>query len=112
MFEAIQVAVLSGLNDGSTGSTNAVGAKAVLKQHALFRQFVDVWRWIDLFVDAVVCTNCVGSVVIGKDENDVGSFVFRSIIGRQDRFGRNQQAKSNASQKEYSIHKMNNHSLI
>ena len=42
IHKAIQVAMLARLNDGSTWTTNAVGAEAVAKQHSVRSQLVDV----------------------------------------------------------------------
>lgn len=76
VHEAIFVAVLSRNDDCAAGTTNGVCAKTILKQHALSRKRVDVWCWVNTFEPTVVSPDCVRSMIIGKDENDIGLLGF------------------------------------
>ena len=69
--KAIEVTVLSGLNNGSTWTTDTVGTEAVLEQHPLGCQSIDIRCRIHFFQPAVVGPNGMRSVIIGEDKHDI-----------------------------------------
>jgi hypothetical protein len=64
--------VLSGQDHGPTRSANAVGDEGAIKPHSLFRQPINVGRFVPI---AAVRTDRLIGVVIGHDEQNVGAGV-------------------------------------
>lgn len=57
---------------GSAGrGADGIGYAGIGKEHSHFGQSVDVWR---LDQPLIICRNCLIGMVIGHDENDIGSF--------------------------------------
>ena len=67
----VQVAVFSGQNRGPAGCAKTISTKGVFKAHSFLCQSVDVGRFVNF---ASVGTDSIGGVIIGHDENDIGSF--------------------------------------
>ncbi len=107
----VDVAVLSGKNDGAVGSANAVGTECVGESNAQLGDAVEVGLRIDL---AAIATHRVRSVIVGHDEDEVGTnrrLVGNSRTGRQGRNCKEQCSKSDSqhngcSSREFSIPRM------
>lgn len=73
------------LDHCATGAANAICAKTVLKKHPLPCKLVYIWGRIDGFVNPVVGANCMRSVIISKDEDNV--WAFRGDSGERKKLG-------------------------
>lgn len=74
VHEAIDMAVLSGENDGAAWSADGIGAEAFIEAHALTGQFVDIGSGIEHVVDPVVSSNGMRGVVVGENKDNVWLF--------------------------------------
>ena len=86
--KTVNVAVLAGLNHSATRPANRIRTEAVLKQHALSRQQVDVRSRIHILQPTVVSTDCVRRMIIAEDKQDVWTLVrggFPHRLGRRSR---------------------------
>ena len=68
--DAVDVVVGAGEDGGPAGGADAVGAEAVVEAHALVGDAVEVGGAVDA---APVAAHGVGGVVVGHDEEDVGT---------------------------------------
>lgn len=66
--KSVDMAVFSSQNDGSTRATDRIGTEAVLKQHALGGDFVDVGSWVDVLHPTLVSPDGMRGMVVGEDE--------------------------------------------
>ena len=82
VHEAILVAMLSGQDDGATGPTNGIGAKAFFKNHSLRSKLVDFGSGVQRFQPTFISPDGLGGMVVREDENDIGSLL-RKKTARQ-----------------------------
>jgi hypothetical protein len=54
--------------NGSTGSTNGIGAKAIIEAHSLFSNTINMRCFVD---NTVITTHGVRCMVIGHNKNNV-----------------------------------------
>ncbi len=90
VHEAVLVAVLAAHDDGAARAADGVRAKASLKGHAVFGELVDFRRGIHGFQPAIVGTNRVRCVIVGKNEDNVGSII--SLGGDREDQGKGQES--------------------
>jgi hypothetical protein len=64
----VQMIVFTSLNDGSTWPADAIGAKAIGKQHALVGNAIEIRRLVNL---RSVTAHRLSRMIVGKDEQDV-----------------------------------------
>ena len=69
--KSMQMAVLPGQDHGSVGATIGIRAKAVLKEHALRSQLVDVGGRVDALQPSIISADSMGGVVNGEYEDNV-----------------------------------------
>jgi hypothetical protein len=70
---AVDLAVRASLDDSSTRPADRTRTEAVLKQHALFRERVDIQRRIHVLEPTVVSADGVRCMIVREYEDDVGS---------------------------------------
>src|SRR5262249_5025749 len=97
--KAIEMAVFARLNDGATRPADRIRYKRPIEPHPFLRDSVDIRRFV---AAAVVSTDRLIGVIIGKDEEDI-----RAIIGSQG--NRIESNKGGADKKKQAAHSTNRH---
>ena len=75
--EAVGMGILAGLDGGPHGPADRVGHVALLEEHAVAGERVDVWRGAVFLEPGVIGSDGLIGMIVGKDEQDVRAFCDR-----------------------------------